>query len=230
MLASVLLRATLVADSVTEENVLEAIRSRARELLPQVLLTVLSIIQALALEVLWSSMRESPHLWNGGMTAVIGWIQVLAVFLGILVMWLFYISLVFRYSWIPTVGDSAVPFVLGVLEFTMAEMLEPELMHLWFYVLSAIFAGASATSVVIIRRALADDANRDMNDAFDYSIRDTALQAGSMIGTLLAAGLLVHWWGPGGWVALFAVVVANVVLVMQIGFIRSFWNRSLHAG
>jgi len=203
-------------------------RSRARELLPQVLLTVLSIIQALALEVLWSSMGESPHLWNGGLAAVIGWIQVLAVFLGILVMWLFYISIVFRYSWTPTISDSAVPFVLGVLEFSMAEMLEPELLHFWFYVLAAIFAGASASSVVILRRALADDANREMRDAFDYSIPETAMQAGGMIGTLLVAGLIVHWRGPHGWVALCAVIIANVILMLQIGLIRSYWNRALH--
>jgi hypothetical protein len=215
---------------VDEENVLEVMRSRARELLPQVLLTVLSIIQALALEVLWSSMHESPHLWNGGLTAAIGWIQVLAVFLGILVMWLFYISLVFRYSWTPTISDSAVPFMLGVLEFTMAEMLEPELLHYWFYVLAAIFAGASATSVAILRRALADDANREMKDAFDYSIGETALQAGGMIGTLLIAGLVIHWRGPEGWVALSAVIIANLMLLLQMGLIRSYWNRSLHQG
>lgn len=209
---------------------MEVTRNRARELLPQVLLTVLSIIQALALEVLWSSMLESPHLWNGGLTATIGWIQVLAVFLGILVMWIFYISLVFRYSWTPTVSDSAVPFVLGVLEFTMAEMLEPEYMHFWFYVLTAIFAGASASSVVILRRALVDDANREMRDAFDYSIREAALQAGGMIGTLLVAGLIVHWRGPDGWVALCAVIIANVILMLQIGVIRSYWNRALHEG
>jgi hypothetical protein len=38
--------------------------SRARELLPSVLLTLISIIQALALELLWSRLGEQSHLWT----------------------------------------------------------------------------------------------------------------------------------------------------------------------
>lgn len=38
------------------------IRNRAREHLPMVLLTLLSIVQALALELLWAQVRESARL------------------------------------------------------------------------------------------------------------------------------------------------------------------------
>jgi hypothetical protein len=195
--------------------------------LPQVLLTVQSIIQALALEVLWSSMMESLHLWNGGMAALIGWIQVSAVFLGIVVMWIFFISLVFRYTWIPTVSDSVIPFVLGMLEFSFAEMLAPELLPIWFFVLALIFVGASATSGVILKRALADEANREMREAFDYSSNKAIRLASLLIGTLVVAGLAVAISGPGGWVALGGVIAANVVLLAQAHSIRGYWNRSL---
>ena len=206
---------------------MDATRNRARELLPQVLLTVQSIIQALALEVLWSSMMESPHLWNGGMAAWIGWIQVSAVFLGIVVMWIFFISLVLRYTWTPTVSDSVVPFVLGMLEFSFAEMLSPEFLPLWFFVLALIFLGASATSGMILKRALADEANREMREAFDYSSKRAVWLASLLIGTLIVAGMAVAISGPRGWAALLGVIAANVVLLAQAQSIRGYWNRSL---
>ncbi|MGH0035046.1 MAG: hypothetical protein ACQGVK_08450 [Myxococcota bacterium] len=207
---------------------MEVTRGRARELLPQVVLTVLSIIQALALEVLWSSVHASEHLWNGGFAAWLGWLQVFAVFLGLLVMWIFYLSLVLRYRWTPTVQDSVVPFLLGVLEFSLAEMLAPELLHLWLYVLAALFIGASATSVVIIRRAIADEANAEVIVDFDLSMPTAIFHAATLTGTLVVAGVAVQWAGPDGWVALAAVLAAISVLAIQGGIIRHHWNRVLH--
>ncbi len=63
------------------------VRKRAIELSPSLTLTLLSIVQALALEVLWSSVRETPFLWEGGFRAAVGWAQVLTAFQGIVVLW-----------------------------------------------------------------------------------------------------------------------------------------------
>ena len=68
--------------------------TRPRELLPGVLLTLLSVVQALVLETLWSTVQESSVLFAGGLPAWIGWLQVAAVFQGIVIIWLFYISIV----------------------------------------------------------------------------------------------------------------------------------------
>jgi hypothetical protein len=43
---------------------LSIIRERAKEHFPSVLLTFLSIIQALAVELWWSSMQEADYLWQ----------------------------------------------------------------------------------------------------------------------------------------------------------------------
>ena len=45
---------------------MESIRRRAMEIFPSVLLTVLSMVQALALELLWTRLGDSPYLWEGG--------------------------------------------------------------------------------------------------------------------------------------------------------------------
>jgi len=42
----------------------EKIRARAQAQFPGVLLTLISIIQALALELMWSKIMENPFLWQ----------------------------------------------------------------------------------------------------------------------------------------------------------------------
>ncbi len=46
---------------------------RAKDLLPAIILTILSMIQALALELFWSKIQDSGFLWQGGMDAIVGW-------------------------------------------------------------------------------------------------------------------------------------------------------------
>ena len=83
---------------------------RARELLPAIIITVLSMIQALALELYWSRFQEAEQLWLGGAAAAIGWLQFALILLGIIAIWLLYVSLMLRFTWIPSMADTTVPF------------------------------------------------------------------------------------------------------------------------
>ena len=98
-------------------------RNRATDLLPSVLLTVLSMIQALALELLWTRLRESPYLWTASWDALLGWTQATAMLLGFLVVWLLYISFVMRFRWLPSLSDSVIPFGIGILEFSLIDLM-----------------------------------------------------------------------------------------------------------
>ena len=49
------------------------IRQRAHEHFPAVLLTLISIIQALALELLWGKITGTESLWQADMVALVGW-------------------------------------------------------------------------------------------------------------------------------------------------------------
>ena len=51
---------------------MESIRNRARENLPSVLLTLLSIVQAVALETLWSHVTERQDLFDTGLPPLVG--------------------------------------------------------------------------------------------------------------------------------------------------------------
>jgi hypothetical protein len=69
---------------------MQSLSLRSKELLPSVLLTLSSIIQALALEVLWSSITSRDDLWTATTTSFITWLQVAAVFQTIVLVWVLY--------------------------------------------------------------------------------------------------------------------------------------------
>ena len=45
-------------------------------MLPAIIITVLSMIQALALELYWSRLQDSGYLWAGDMQSAIGWLHI----------------------------------------------------------------------------------------------------------------------------------------------------------
>ena len=96
---------------------------RAKDLLPSIILTILSMIQALALELFWSRIEDSVFLWQGGLDAVVGWLQLSVMLVGILLIWVFYVSFVLRFTWLPSLEDTLIPFLIGLLEFAMIDLM-----------------------------------------------------------------------------------------------------------
>ena len=105
---------------------MQSLSLRAKDLLPSLLLTLTSIIQALALEVLWSSIASREDLWAANESSFIVWLQIAAVFQAIVLVWVYYTHMVMRLRWIPQLQDSIIPFAFGVGEFTLATLLGPE--------------------------------------------------------------------------------------------------------
>ena len=60
------------------------IRERAQKQFPAVLLTLISIIQALALELMWSTMMSLEYLWQFSITSLVTWGMLSVVLMGIL--------------------------------------------------------------------------------------------------------------------------------------------------
>jgi hypothetical protein len=209
---------------------MQNVRERAKHQFPSVLLTLLSIIQALALEVLWSSVHDHPHLWAGGFPAFVGWLQVATVLGGIVLVWLVYVSIVLRVVWVPSVGDTVYPFIIGVMEFWMADMLGPEHMHIWFFLLAALFAISTRSSMLAFKAARRDPINDELFAGYSaYSTRDRNVTIG-FVGTLVLSGVVVLVFGSDGWVALGCLVAALATLAGQYWFLLDYWNRSLGDG
>lgn len=197
--------------------------SRARDLLPALLMTLLSVVQALALEALWSTARESAFLFEGGRAAAVGWLQVAAVFQGIVVVWLFYIGIVLRFSWVPSTWDSVAPFVIGALELTMLQLIGTTFLPYWFCVLAAIFAFSTWTSRRMFAAGLRDPANEALAASLPPSGR------AELVPFVFVAALLVMGWavgvaGAGSTTALVSLVLANLLLVAQAALIHRYWR------
>ncbi len=206
---------------------MQTIRDRAKDLLPSVLLTLLSIVQALALEMLWSRLGTSAHLWGSGWDAVVGWTQVAAMLVGILQIWLFYTSVALRFRWVPELQDSIVPFVVGILEFTLIGLMGPENLAAWFYLLALVFAVSAWASHTIFVRARQDPENREFFANVDPAGLEDFLYAGGSVLALVLAGGLVQLTGSRGGLAFAGLLIAGGLLVYQIELTRRYWNRSI---
>jgi hypothetical protein len=66
--------------------------------MPAVLLTLLSIVRGLALDLLWSRGTELAFLDRPGWVAALLWAQMAANLIGIIVIWVVYVSTVMRFS------------------------------------------------------------------------------------------------------------------------------------
>ena len=199
-------------------------RDRARELLPSVLLTLLSMIQAVALELLWSRLRESDHLWVGGWASVLGWMQAAAVILGLLEIWLFYLSLLLRFSWVPGVREMLLPFALGVLEFMLIDLMGPQQVGLWMICLAVVFTLAIGETHLIFRSARRDPANAHFFEGVaPATLRDFVPQA-IVVAAMASLGLAVWLLRDERWLAAASLLLANSALLWQMRATSSYWT------
>lgn len=202
------------------------IRSRVKEHLPSVLLTLLSIVQALTLELLWAHIQETEYLYEFSAAAALWWSQVLAVFLGIVVIWVVYASSAMRFRWLPSIGDSVYPFVIGVSEFIMVETLGPDHLGPWFLAMAFVFAMMNWISHHTFRRARLDDENSEF-----FSVRRPATLrdftgAIAVVSTLTVIGLSFLFW-RAGWAVVGSMVLINSLMAWQLYMAGRFWDRSL---
>ena len=203
------------------------LRTRAKDHLPTVLLTLLSIVQAFSLELMWAHVTTHDALYELTFIAILSWVQIFATFLGVLVIWLIYASLVMRFRWVPTTSDSVFPFIIGIIEFTLIAALGPELLWRWFLILSLIFVVMAWVSQVTLRRAREDGEN----DSFFSLIRPAGWKDYLFVmwvsGAFLVAGIYLSASGNQSWFALLALILATAALAMQMYSTDLFWRRSV---
>jgi len=200
---------------------------RARELLPAILITVLSMIQALALEIYWTKAGDSVFLWQGGWEAVIGWLQMLAAFMGILLIWLLYVSTVLRFTWLPTLEDTIVPFFIGLCEFALIDMLGPESLGVWFMILAATFAVSIIANHMVMRRARQDPANAYFFDEMAPARWRDHVRSFIVVAILVVCGALLGLSDSNPVLSVVALLLALVVLAQQFWQCHRFWMHSM---
>ncbi len=206
---------------------LNEIRERAKAHFPSVLLTFLSIIQAVALELWWSSMTENGSLWEGGWAAWLGWAQYTVILLGILEIWLVYTSLVMRFVWVPAFQDSVFPFVIGIIEFSMVALLGPQHLGNWIAVLGLMFLVMIGSNHLTFKKARGEPENeRHFKNVEPAKAKDFVSQL-VVVGGIFAMAAVVGLTGNREALALGCVVSCGLILLLQIEVSRRFWADSM---
>jgi hypothetical protein len=199
---------------------------RAKVNLPTVLLTLLSIVQALALELLWSHLSDQDYLYTWSFIAMLSWLQIAATLLGILLIWLIYSGLVMRFSWVPSTTDMIFPFFVGIVEFTQISLLDLHLIGPWFLILSLLFAMMAWMSQVTMKRARLDADNIEFfTNVRAATWRDHA-QSFVPVGILAVIGMVLWLTENRDWFALLAIVGALMLLTHQVWMNHVFMQRS----
>ena len=204
-----------------------SIRRRVRAQMPMALLTLTSIVQALALELLWSHAREAGPRAAWNLESAIHWTQIASTLIGIMLIWIIYSNNVMRFVWTPSTRDSVLPFVFGIVEFMLIESLGAAHLGWWMIDLALIFAIMTWTSQITLRSARIDGSN----DAF-FERRTPAtwrdfLPSMVIVALLSLAGIYLIVSGDQGVAALAIVIVSLAILVRQFADTARFWRDSL---
>lgn len=202
-------------------------RERAKQQMPMVLLTLLSIIQALALELLWAHVRAEPALLLLDWTAVLSWLQIVVTLMGIILIWLLYSSITMRFTWTPTPGDSVIPFGIGILQFTLIASLGTDRLPVWFILLALLFAIMPATLQSIFRRAR----NEKENSSFFSGMPPATLRdfvPAMLLASLLASlGVLLEITGNQTFLALISLLIAAAAHGYQMYLSSTRWKKAM---
>lgn len=202
-------------------------RDRAKEHFPTVLLTLLSIVQALALELLWSHLRETAYLFAPSWIMAISWLQILATFIGIVLIWVAYASTVMRFRWVPVTSESVYPFVIGLIEFMLIATLGPDRIGEWFLFMALVFAVMTWVAHASMRRARQDPDNEAFFSRFEPArFRDFYPEV-AIVCALVLAGIYLFISGDQGIFTLLALLVLNCILGWQFYAAALFWKRTV---
>jgi hypothetical protein len=206
----------------------ERVRNQAKEMFPTVYLTLLSMVQALALEVLWSAVNGQDHLWARSATALTGWLQAVAMFQMIFFVWVGYAHVVMQFRWVVSVRDSMIPFIIGIAEFALIGLILPGKLHLWFYGLAATTAFGAWVNLSVLRNASAEPENTDVVALIGTPGRPyypTPLIGCAVFGLL--AGIVAQLCAGSEPVLLALIGAANLVLVVLNLWSARRWRRAL---
>jgi hypothetical protein len=206
---------------------MESIRIRARAHLPSVLLTLLSIVQAIALESLWDHTVHRQEIYELSLAATTGWLQIAVSLFIIIMVWLAYVSLVMRFIWTPSVTDLTLPFFVGVIELLMIESMGPDELGAWFVVLALIFTLLLLLTHSLYRRARRDSDNAEFFQQIQAATwRDHLLNA-AYVAVVALAGIGFWLYDYPDWVAVIALLLLLCTVAYQIRLVAGFWRTSM---
>ncbi len=206
---------------------MSVIRERAKSNFPMVLLTLLSIVQALAFELLWDQIHEHPEFYVWSWEALVSWSRVATTLLGIILIWTSYATMVMRFRWVPSSSDTFFPFFVGIVQFIMIEQLATKDTAGWLFCLAVLFSVMNWISHHDMKRARLDIENAEFFDQRGRaSIRDF-LPAIVFVTGIFLLSFAIWSVGPIIWLVSIAAILVFSLMCYQIVISHRFWELSM---
>lgn len=203
------------------------IRDRAKEHFPSVLLTLLSMVQALALELLWARLHDNAYPLELSWPAIIAWMQVAATVLGLIVIWVVYASNVMRFRWVPSTSDSLYPFFIGFMQFLLIDNMGSDRTGWWLICMAVIFGLMVWVSHSTMRRARLDGSNDDYFKNFAPAKRRDFYPQFAVVGALFLGGGYLISSIDQGLIAFSMMFCVLILLAWQLYDAAQFWEKSV---
>ncbi len=198
---------------------------QAQNQFPTVLLTLISIIQALALELLWNKVSESSFLYEFSTSALIAWGMVSVGLMGVLAIWVMYSTMLIGFTWRPRIQDSILPFVIGIQEFCLIALISEDFNVMWLYVLASVFLVGNWISHSTFVRARVDKSNAEyFKNRTPATFKDFSFAFVTIL-LLVLLGVMATVMANNNWIAVIAIVYANIALGWQILSFRRLWEQ-----
>jgi len=206
---------------------MSVIRERAKSNFPMVLLTLLSIVQALAFELLWSAVHEHPDFYEWSWVAFNGWVRVTAMLLGIIIIWSSYATNVIRFRWAPSTSDTFFPFFIGIVQFVMIDWLGTQDTAGFFLCLAVLFAVMNWITHHDMARARQHAENSEFFDLRGRASWRDFLPVLVIVLCFCMAGLIISLTVPDGWIAAAAGLFALGLMIYQVVVSHGFWEETM---
>mgnify|MGYP001320064628 FL=1 len=203
------------------------VRERVKFNVPAVVLTLLGIVQAFALELLWTFVAAEDALVTFNLEGVFLGLQSLSIFLAILGVWLVYASAVTRFVWVPSFLELVLPFWVGLIQFLLIELMGVKDFPIWLLLTAILFATLHWIGQTTMLKARRDPENASFFDQTSPATwRDFLSVYLITFGMLLGGGLA---WALGfSLTAKVGVMIAIiVVLFAQLRQMEIWWTRSV---
>lgn len=204
-----------------------SIRSRTKEYFPTVLLTLLSIVQAIALELLWGKIVSSESLFELSLVAVVGWLQVCSSLFGIMLIWVVYAGNVMRFRWVPNIADSVYPFLVGILEFWIMESIGNGKLGIWFLAFGATFGLMTWVSQITMRKSRFDSDNQQFfKNVAPATLIDFLPQIATVL-LLAVGGIILMIYDIPQWLKALLLLAMLMFLSQQCWSTSKYWESSV---
>ncbi len=205
-------------------------RERARDNFPTVLLTLLSMLQAIALETLWGQVRDFDHLYHLSLEAVLGWWLVMLSLAAIILVWVYTAHLAMRFRFEPREFDAILPFFIGIAEFFMIEVARPDSLPQWLIAIAAVFAATQYIMRSMMRRARKDPDNQEFFDiVLPETPRETLVRAMRSV-VLVLVGIWGLMWPFNLATSVVLLAAVSALNIFQFYAIGRFWRVAMNAG